>query len=248
MKEDKRRARAKVYFRRGSLLLGLFLLILGIIPGVIYAIYALMSHFRRPSDDDMDAWLAQDLANIRDGSFVKLGLDNAGDMNAARENEDSGVVRAPIALSGPIAWNVPGVRREEIKWRKGKDDIIRFSVNRFTILHFLNTGIAGYACDFNSFRGVGLNESTHEFHYADIVSVTTQEESSSYTLPNGSKMVHAQSFRISVASGESISYVIGAEKLERLTDGKIPTTEAERAVLVIRKLLRERKAEVSHKS
>jgi hypothetical protein len=236
MKEDPRRRRTRLYFRRGSLVLGLFLLILGVIPGLIYAIYALVCHFRRPSDEDIDTWQAEDLAKVRDASFAKLGTDK------------DDVVRAPIPLTGPIAWEVPGVRREEIKWRKGKDDNSRFSLNRFTILHFLNTGIAGYGCDFNSFRGVGLNESTHEFHYADIVSVTTQEESSSYTLPNGSKMILTQEFRISVASGESITYVIGAEKLEKLTDGKIPTTEAERAVLVIRKLLRERKAEIGHKS
>jgi len=233
MKEDPRRRRARLYFRQGSVVLGLFLLILGIIPGVIYAIYALVCHSKRPTDEEVDAWLAEDLSKVQDESFAKLGLD---------EKEDSERVREPIALTGPIAWKVPGVPDEEIRWRKGKDDFVRFSVNRFTILHFLETGIAGYACDFNSFRGVALNESTHEFHYADIVSVTTQEESSSYTLQNGLKMVHAQAFRISVASGESISYVIGAEKLKELTDGKIPTTEAERAILVIRKLLRERKA------
>ncbi len=212
-------------------MLGLLLLILGIIPGVIYAIYAVVCHFKRPTDQEVDAWLAENLSKVQDGSFSKLGLDK----------DENSEVREPIPLVGPIAWNVPGVPDQEIKWRKGEDDIVRFSVNRFTILHFLETGIASYACDFNSFRGVALNESTHEFHYADIVSVTTQEDSSSYTLQNGVKMVYAQSFRISVASGESISYVIAADKLTDLTDGNIPTTEAERAILVIRKLLRERK-------
>jgi hypothetical protein len=236
MKDDPRRKRVQLYFRRGSVALGLFLLILGIIPGVIYAIYALVCHSKRPADEKFDAWLAEDLSKVRDESFVKLGLDK----------EEGAKVREPITLIGPIAWKVPGVPNEEIKWRKGKDEIVRFSVNRFTILHFLETGIAGYACDFNSFRGVALNDSTHEFHYPDIVSVTTQEESSSYTLQSGLKMVYAQEFRISVASGESISYVIGAEKLKELTDGQIPTTEAERAILVIRKLLRERKAGIGH--
>jgi hypothetical protein len=233
MKDDRRRKRARLYFRRGSVVLGLSLLILGIIPGVIYAIYALVCHFRRPADKEVDAWLDEDLSKVRDESFAKLGLD--------KEEDGAKKVRAPIPLAGPIFWAVPGVPNEEIKWRKGRDKIVRFSVNRFTILHFLKTGIAGYACDFNSFRRVALNDSTHEFHYPDIVSVTTQEESSSYTLQNGLKMVHEQEFRISVASGESISYVIGSKELKELTDGQIPTTEAERAILVIRKLLRERK-------
>ena len=49
-------------------------------------------------------------------------------------------------------------------------------------------------------RGVPVNERDDEFHYRDVVAVSTGDDSSNYTLPNGFIMKQAQYFKLSVSS------------------------------------------------
>jgi len=109
-----------------------------------------------------------------------------------------------------------------------------------TVIHLDEQLLAAYACDFNFLKNVSLNEETDEYHYRNIASVSTHEISTSYKLPNGKSLVHAQAFRLSVVSGDNIQVTIGSAKLAELTGGTIPTTEAETAVQVIRTILRDK--------
>lgn len=182
-----------------------------------------------PTDAEVDTWFQEDVARIVEQSLSKAGLDK------------SELVQTPIPVTGPIFWATNGVSTEDLRWKKGSDDFVRFSINRITVILLSNNLLAAYACDFNFLKNVSLNESTQEYHYKDVVSVSTQEDSTSYTLPNGISMVNSQAFRLSVASGESIKVVISAAKLTEITGGKIPITSAEKAVQVIRTMLREKK-------
>jgi len=67
------------------------------------------------------------------------------------------------------------------------------------------------------------------------------ENSSSLTLPNGVKLTHSQEFRLSLSNGEAISVIISTGKLSKLTGGTIPTSEAEKAIQIIRKMLKDKK-------
>jgi len=182
-----------------------------------------------PSDEQVDQWLQEDLRNIVSKSLDKLGMDN------------SQVVGEPLLIRGPILWATTGVPATDLRWKKGKDGIVRFAINRVTVIQLTEQLLGDYACDFNFLKNVMLNERTDEYHYKDLVSVSTQEISTSYTLPTGVRMVSAQAFRLSVASGEHIDVTVNAAKLSEVTGGSIPTTGAEKAVQVIRTMLREKK-------
>ncbi|MCA9996997.1 MAG: hypothetical protein KDE56_14665 [Anaerolineales bacterium] len=183
-----------------------------------------------PSDKEVDQWFQEDVQKIVEQSLGKLGLD------------ESLLVREAIPITGPILWDVNGVAKEDLLWKKGKDDILRFAVNHITVLQFTDQVIAAYSCDFNFVKNVTLNDATNEFHYLDIVSVSTKEDSTSYTLPTGVSLTHSQAFRMSVSSGDTINIVIGAAELGKITGGgKVPTTAAEKAIQVIRTMLREKK-------
>jgi len=101
--------------------------------------------------------------------------------------------------------------------------------------------LASYICHYNFIRSTSLNEMTHEYHYRDVVSVSTQEVSSNYQLADGQKLIHVQEFRLSVASGESIRVTINPYQIAENKSAQLPPTGAERAVSVLRNMLREKK-------
>ncbi|MBN1875908.1 MAG: hypothetical protein JXA33_16920 [Anaerolineae bacterium] len=79
---------------------------------------------------------------------------------------------------------------------------------------------------------------------ANVMTVTiggpvTRELNTAYTFTVS--LVNAQAFLLSVASGESLKVVVSAGKISEMAGGTISTTSAERAVQVIRKILREKK-------
>jgi len=74
-----------------------------------------------------------------------------------------------------------------------------------------------------------------------VVSVSTQEVSSNYQLPDGQKLVHVQEFRLSVASGESIRVTINPYQIAKNEKAQLPPTGAEKAVSVLRTMLRTKK-------
>lgn len=182
-----------------------------------------------PSDSDVDRWFQEDITQIVEKSLTKTGLNK------------SELVKEPLPITGPILWMTNGIPKTDLCWKKGKDGLVRFAVNRFTVILLSNQLLAVYTCDFNFLRNVALNESTQEYYYKDVVSVSTQEDSTAYTLPNGVSFVNSQAFKISVANGESFKIVISAGKLSEITSGTISTTSAEKAVQVIRAMLREKK-------
>jgi len=233
MGEDKKRKALRRYFKPPRLTTFFILLVLGVVGALVWLVFALIRVSRSPDDQEVDRWFKEDEERITGQSFDKLELD--------KDHEDH-KIRDPIFLGGPILWETNGVDNKDLLFRKGRDKVVRFAVNRVIVLHFTKIAIAAYEGDFNSLKNVMLNERTDEYHFQDIVSVSTQESSSSYTLPNGNSLVHSQSFRISVPSGESIECVIGSEKLSKITGGTIPTTKAENAIKAIRLMLRERKA------
>ena len=246
MSDEKKRKALRTYFSPPRLIWPIIVLLIGLpglgltrdtfLPAIVVVVIAgiwLLFVFQKrssaPSDQQVDQWFYEDVKRIAKQSLSKLGLD------------ESMLVREAIPVTGPILWTTNGVPDRDLLWRKGKDDIVRFAVNRISVLQFTDQVIAAYACDFNFLKNVPLNDNTDEFHYLDIVSVSTKEDSTSYTLPTGTRMVHSQAFSMSVSSGESIKVTIDSDKLAEITKGTIPITSAEKAVQVIRTMLREKK-------
>jgi hypothetical protein len=196
-------------------------------PGILMRLFGIGTN---PSDNDIDGYFDMDLKNIVKKSYSEL--------NIMKEEQ----VRKPIRLMSPILWEeVFGIDSKDLKWRIGKDGIVRFAINRITVIHLTKTGIMSFGCDFNFLKNVALNECCEEFFYQDITSISCKETASSYTLPDKTKLVSAQAFRITVP-GDAIEFVITASKLKEFTGGEIPTGVFEKARSVLREMVRERKA------
>ncbi len=210
----------------GCLTVGIVGVLLG---GLIWVLGTQNTSGGSATDAQVDEWFAQDAKNIIQQSLDKLGM--------VKEQ----LVKDPLLITGPILWTTTGIPTTDLLWKKGKDGIVRFAINRVTIVQLTDQLLGAYACDFNFLKNVTLNERTDEYHYRDVVSVSTQEIATSYTLPTGIKMVAAQAFRLAVSSGDHIDVTINAAELAKITQGTIPTTGAEKAVAAIRAMLREKK-------
>ncbi len=191
--------------------------------------YQLFRYFSVPDDESVDAWLADDISRLVRQSYDKVGISPSEKMPE------------PLVIISPVYWFTRGIGFEELGMRKGKDKMLRFSVYHIAVFHLDEYILAFYRCDYNFLRGASLNEATNEYHYKDVVSVATVEASSNFRLPDGQKFVHFQEFRLSVASGESIRVTLNPQLLTNAHRAKLPPSGADRAVSVIRNMLRAKK-------
>lgn len=205
--------------------------LIAVLSGAGWITYAVLNRRSAPSDETVDAWLREDLSHLIATSYEKLGLEKS---QLAQET--------PLVICAPVYWHTRGIPPNELLYRKGRDKMLRFAVYRVTIFLLAEHLLGSYICDYNFIRKVALNEKTYEYHYQDVVSVATEESSGSYTLPEGQRFVNAQKFRLSVASGERIEILINPQIVADMSHGKLPATGAERAVSVIRAMLRDKKA------
>ncbi|MCP4164903.1 MAG: hypothetical protein GY759_03290 [Chloroflexi bacterium] len=211
------------------------LFVAGVGLGLLGLLMLMVSASRgAPSDSKIDAWFDESMERLKKESLSKLNL-----------SEDQ-LTSNPLLVRGPILWSTNGVPDEDLRWRTGKDDVTRFAIYRVSIIQLTEQLMAAYSCDYNFLRAVALNEETDEYHYQDVVGVSTREDTTSYTLPSGTKLAHAQWFRVSVTSGESIEVLVEADKLYKMTKSeRLPETGAEQAVATIRTMLRSKKGVVS---
>lgn len=192
-------------------------------------IYQLVRYNTAPTDEMVDSWLQEDIEKLVQQSYQKLGIEQGENMPP------------PLVIVSPVYWQVRGIDVKDLGLRKGKDKVLRFSIYQVTIFHLDEYILASYICHYNFLRSTPLHEMTHEYHYKDVVSVSTQEVSSNYHLPDGQKLVHVQEFRLSVASGESIQVIITPYQIAKMEKAELPPTGAEKAVSVIRNMLRAKK-------
>jgi len=186
----------------------------------------------QPSDVEVDMWFLDSMQSLLQHSRNILNL-----IGSEREFSDPLVIRVPTLAA------TYGIHAEDLKWQKGNDNRLRFSVHKVIIIYLTERHLAAYTCDFNFIRDVSLNESTREYHYQDVISVATYEWSQAFTLPTGQKLSTAQIFRLSVASGECIEVRLENEQLRNMTrEDAVPTIVADQAVSTIRAMLREKKA------
>jgi len=206
-------------------LIGIVLVILA----CLWLIYQLRSTVSGPSDQTIDSWLLEDLVGLKSRSIQRLNLD------------ESEFNRDPLVITGPILWETVGAPKDEVAYKKGKDGLVRFSINGVTIIHLGEHKLSSYQCDYNLIRGVPLNERDDEYFYNDVVAVATREVATNYTLPNNQVMKQAQSFALSVSSGEQIKVVVTSGEIEKLTGGQIVSTGVDDSIKAIRAILREKK-------
>jgi hypothetical protein len=248
------RSQIKKYFKKfptwavWMIIIGLPLLaakFVGVIP-IGLGIWGIVSYYQKPSDEQMDAWIQEDLQGLRTRALAKTGLDT------------SELIAEPVMVYGPRFWNIGG---SEVGIKKGKDGIVRFMPIGITVINFTPHQLMAYQCAVDLTTGNSLSESTDEYFYRDVVSVSTQSESLTLegigtAVSNGPlaalmvdgklQLNAAETFKLTTSGGTFIKVLLGDPKLiERAGGGSIPTDMADKAVQTVRKMLREKKVAAS---
>jgi hypothetical protein len=237
------RARIEYYFT-GKLGCAVWAIVLGV-PLILFyglgiliiagGIYAVVSHNNKmPSDKDMDAWFEEESRAFAAKALAKCGVD------------ESECVADQVIVWGPRIFdhgNAPFLVR------KGKDNVIRYNPLDLTIINFGADQLLCYQCCYDRTSGAFLMETTEEYFYQDVVSVATASDSTVKEIEVGANKEKVQSksretFRLTTSGGTSITVVLRDDGLIQMNDlkgGNMPTTQAEKAIQSVRRMLRDKK-------
>jgi hypothetical protein len=252
MEQDKR-TQIKKYFKKfpkwtvWMIIIGLPLLAargVGVIA-IAIGVWGLVTYYRKPTDGQMDAWIQDDLKGLQARALARTGVDQ------------SELIGESVMVYGPRFWNIGGA---ETGIKKGKDGVVRFMPLGVTVINFTPNQLVAYQCALDLTTGNTLSESTDEYFYRDVVSVSTQSKTMTWdkavlgasafkgplaALVTAGKLQFnaAETFTLTTSGGTSIEVVLRDPKLiESVGGGSIPTDMAEKAVQTVRKMLREKKA------
>lgn len=210
----------------GAIFFGLLLSGLG-----AFGIYSYSAN--KPTDAQMDQWLEEDLKMLTQKALSKTGTDEAE------------LVSESVQITGPRLWDVAGA---PVLFRKGKDNVLRYTPVEVSVIGFTQNQLLGYSCVLDRTTGKALNESTDEYFYRDVVSVATKTESKTKDISGLGRvqMNAAESFTLTTSGGTSLSVLLrDPELIKRMGGGEIPTTRAEKAIQTVRKMLRDKKGDRS---
>lgn len=188
----------------------------------------------KPSDSLMDKWLHQDLEEIKRDALQKLDI-NAEDIitpQGFNKHDSQAIV---VVGPGPKA-----------DLAIGKDGVIRFSMYDILIVYLTKYHLAAYKCTLDLATRIRTQETTQEYAYKNIVSVSTKIGSNLAITFAGqtTSIPNYQQFALSVANGDTISVVTSLsadnQLLTFLKDGKLPDSGADKAIRAIRSQLRDK--------
>lgn len=184
----------------------------------------------KPSDKQMDEWLEQDKKRIVSEALDKLGLVPEQVLN----------LKDPLLVIGP---------QSSAKFRIGRDNTLRFSAYQVVVIYLTNYHLGAYSCNLDFITGRTGREETQEYHYTDVVSVSTLNANSHFTVVTieGEEypISSQQQFSLSVASGESIKVTVAFPQVDKIfKEGKLLPTGSEKAISTLRAMLREKKGGV----
>lgn len=204
----------------------------GLIP-IGLAVWGIMSWRKRPTDQEIDLWIGEEIKKTFDKALTKTGT------------EASQIVGEKVVIRGfPSIWQLGGAT---VAFIKGKDDYLRFTPLNVHIINFTENQLISYGCDLDLSTGKMINESTDEYFYKDVVSVSTKTKNQTVKLPDGTvkQDVSSETFELTTSGGTSISVrLTDPETVKFLGGGQIQQTSlAESAIQTVRKMLREKKGD-----
>jgi len=246
MTETEKRAAIVKYFKPfpkwaiWSILIGLGVAILGssestmLIVGIALIAIGAFGIYSgtggKPTDAQMEDFLKEDLAMIIKQMLKKIGMD------------ESELVGESQYVYGPGFRT--GTETEAAK--VGEDGVLRYTPIKCASIGFGANQLLYYECLLDMTTGKMLNEGTDEFFYKDVVSASTKTESYSFQWKGRQVQFNeAEKFTLTTTGGTSFTVFLKDPKLAEIMgvgSANIPTTNAEKAIQVIRKMLREKKA------
>jgi hypothetical protein len=182
----------------------------------------------------MDAWIDGDLKKLQVQGLSKTGTD------------PTDLVGEPVSVTGLRFWDLPN--RTFMGFRKGNDGVLRFTPVEVIAINFTAHQLLVYKCALDLTTGNALNESTDEYFYRDVVSVSTKTENMSIALPGIAEPVQAKSaetFTLTTSGGTYVDVKLSdPDVIKAMGGGTIPKTRVEKAIQTVRKMLREKKGGV----
>lgn len=178
----------------------------------------------------MDEWFNEDFSYICFNALSKMGINR------------STLVGNQLDIIVPRLWDRGGA---EFLTAVGKDNKIRYSPADITLINFTQKQILVYRTVFDLTTGATLNESTDEYFYNDIVSVSTAKGSCSVVNDEGEtiQLNNVEKFEIRTSGGSTMSIIVSDPTISSIVGnvGILEKSRADEAVNVIRQMLRDRK-------
>lgn len=225
-----------LFMTGGSPGLGFILILIG---GAATAFLYFMK--KTATDTEVDNIVAEELEKIEKRGLNKIGLD-----------ESEVDLISPIVIRGSYKKDLN--QDAKAHFRKGNDDKLRYSLLKAIVFYFSEKQVYCYTNVVDIVTGKHYQESTDEYFYSDIVSVSTlsaavEEYEKKYSKLTGRTKITAkkrtfdiESFQLTTSGGTSISAVIRDEQAESTYGGTMETESTENKIKAMRNLLRERKS------
>jgi hypothetical protein len=210
--------------------IGLIMLLVGFsskdaIPVAVFGLllaaaggFGIYNYTQTPTDQQIDQWTREDLLGLDQKALNKTGIDK------------SEVMGEPVTITGPADFAV---------YKVGKDRIIRFGKIVAVVINFTQNQLLVYSCNIDVTTGNTLKESTDEYFYRDVVSVSTKTEDGQI---GGTRVSAGEYFTLTTSGGTSVKVFLQSPEIGKQLGGEMPSTDADRAIQAIRKMLREKKA------
>jgi len=175
------------------------------------------SYTNTVSDHQIDEWTKEDLSSLDKRALKKVGVD------------ESELVGEQAIIFGPADFSVMKV---------GKDKRIRFGRLRGMVVNFGQHQLLVYTCTMDITTGNTLHESTDEYFYRDVVSVSTKTRDGQV---GNMRLAEGEYFTLTTSGGTAAEIFLHSPEIGKQFGGDMPATDAERQVQSIRKMLREKK-------
>jgi hypothetical protein len=188
----------------------------------------------KAADKNIDEWLMLDIEAVKKRAFSKLGTD------------DKTLIKEPVVIFKPVYWKSINVRPDDLKMKRGKDNIYRFTIWDILVFHLMPDYFGCYKTTMNTIKGKIINESTRDIYYQDVVSVGMENVLIQHI---DSKMpVSTETLMFKAANGDSITIediTIGMKKENKNT---LRTPFLEQIIVDFRAILKEKKGTVNEKN
>lgn len=183
---------------------------IGIIILALIGVFVYMKIQNKVSDEHIDTEYKKGFSGIVNKGLDKLGID-----------EDEVTLIEPIVIHGPYYKNIASGYYS----KKGEDNRWRSSNYEVAVLYFSEKQVYSYNYRFSVVENE-RNESTDEYFYKDIVSISTSSDS---ITNNNNETFNLEYFKLTTSGGTSISCSIW------------DMGEVEKAIRGMKQLLREKK-------
>lgn len=251
---ENREKLVKNYFTKKSLvrpiivaIMGLLMLligavtvgILGIIVGGAMIAYNIVVK-KAATDSQIDELVEKELEKITLRGLEKMGLD-ASEVNLI----------SPITIK---TYHQKDLNKDDKAYfRTGEDGTLRYSLVKGIVFYFSEKQVYCYTNVVSLASGGSYKETTDEYFYSDIVSVSTVSNSveefgkkidklSGKVKTSLKKVVYdVESFNLTTSGGTSVSANIRDSNAERIYGGTLEVESTEKKIRAMRNLVRERK-------